>query len=91
MDDITNGMDESENILKSLNDELKVNEEKKDTKKEGEINENDAEEKDDEGETEDKKDISPDLNKFVDQVSVSVSDCKAGNLWTIKIPREILA
>ena len=70
MDDINVAMDESENILKSLNDEVKEAEEKKDAAKEDEINENDKEKQED-GEIEDKKDKSPDLNKFVDQISVS--------------------
>ena len=62
-------MEESEVILKSLSDEMKQFEEKKDAVKEDEINENE-EEKDD-GEKADTKDKSPDLNKFVDQISVS--------------------
>ena len=62
-------MEESEDILKSLGDEMKQFEEKKDAAKEDEINENE-EEKDD-GEKADTKDKSPDLNKFVDQISVS--------------------
>jgi hypothetical protein len=70
MDDINVAMDESENILKSLNDEMKEAEEKKDVAKEDEINENDKEKQED-GEIEDKKDKSPELNKFVDQISVS--------------------
>jgi hypothetical protein len=70
MDDINVAMDESENILKSLNDEMKEAEEKKDAAKEDEINENDKEKQED-GEIEDKKDKSPELNKFVDQISVS--------------------
>ena len=70
MDDISTGMDESENILKSLNDEMKQFEEKKDTAKDDEINENDEGIQDDE-ELTDKKEKSPELNKFVDQISVS--------------------
>lgn len=69
MDDINIAMDESENILKSLNDEIRQAEEKKDTGKEDEINENAEEAKEDEDS--EKKDKSPDLNKFVDQISVS--------------------
>ena len=48
---------------------MKQFEEKKDAAKEDEINENE-EEKDD-GEKADTKDRSPDLNKFIDQISVS--------------------
>lgn len=69
MDDINIAMDESENILKSLNDEIRQAEEKKDTGKEDEINENAEEAKEDEDS--EKKDKSRDLNKFVDQISVS--------------------
>ena len=69
MDDINTAMDESEDILKSLNDEIKQAEEKKDKDKEDDINENAEEAKEDEDS--EKKDKSPDLNKFVGQISVS--------------------
>ena len=71
MDDINTAMDESEDILKSLNDQIKQAEEKKDKDKEDDINENAEEPKEDEDS--EKKDKSPDLNKFVDQISVSTS------------------
>ena len=76
MDDINIAMDESENILKSLNDEMEQADEKKDTAKEGEINENDKEE------IEDKKD--KDLNKFVDQISVSNVICRLSSSLSLQ-------
>ena len=85
MDDINAAMDESENILKSLDDEIKQKqaEEKKDKGKEDEINENAEEAREDE-DTE-KKDKSPELNKFVDQISVStLSNCQLNFLETLR-------
>lgn len=83
MDDINTAMDESENILKSLDDEIKQKqaEEKKDKGKEDEVNENAEEAREDEDS--EKKDKSPDLNKFVDQISVStLNNCQLNFLET---------
>ncbi|XP_028414728.1 nuclear anchorage protein 1-like isoform X2 [Dendronephthya gigantea] len=70
MDDINLTMEESENILSSLNDEIKKAEEKKDIAKGEEINENEEEEL---PEKEKEKQAS-DLNKFVDQISLRLGE-----------------
>ena len=70
MDDINVTMDESENILNALNDEIKRTEEKKDIAKDAEVNENEEETLPEDIEKEKDKQSS-DLNKFVDQISVS--------------------